>query len=465
MKNTKRELVFYSFYDFTGLASHLEAMAAKGWLAEKIGTLSIRYRRIQPQTLRFAVTYFPDASEFDAAPTSGQEVFRDYCAQAGWEFAFQWAQMQVFYTSRPDAVPIETDPSIQVETIHRSMRRNFLPGTILMLILSLFQLGMLFWRINTDPVDLLSNASYLLSFFLLAAGAAGQHLVAGTLCALAPPRRTGSSDGPHVRHPYQSGRKSFTALRRSAVHCGRISLLLFPARDRISGRRRRHRCADLLFDPGREGLLPPPWCLPESHPDRHHGHRLPLQLRTADGRRRSLYHKPLGVDDTTAVETYSWHNITWEVYADPIPLRMEDLTGAAIYGSDTYSTGSWEQSSLLVSWRRYSQDLRHDCPEELPELNYSIVDVKIPLFYSTCKTYLLEQYVRRDANLPPEYQERYKALDTLPQGTTAAYQCYMGEEPLNQYLLCWDSRLIELWFDEPLTAAQLDTAAAILADA
>ena len=120
---------------------------------------------------------------------------------------------------------------------------------------------------------------------------------------------------------------------------------------------------------------------------------------------------------------------------------------------------------MLVSWRRYSQDLRHDCPEKLPELNYSIVDVKIPLFYSTCKTYLLEQYVRRDANLPPEYQERYKALDTLPQGTTAAYQCYMGEEPLNQYLLCWDSRLIELWFDEPLTAAQLDTAAAILADA
>ena len=114
MKNTKRELVFYSFYDFTGLASHLEAMAAKGWLAEKIGTLSIRYRRIQPQTLRFAVTYFPDASEFDAAPTSGQEVFRDYCAQAGWEFAFQWAQMQVFYTSRPDAVPIDSDPSIEV---------------------------------------------------------------------------------------------------------------------------------------------------------------------------------------------------------------------------------------------------------------------------------------------------------------------------------------------------------------
>ena len=80
MKHTKHELMLYSFYDFTGLASHLEAMAAKGWLAEKIGVLGIRYRRIQPQTLRFSVTYFPDASEIDAAPTGGQEVFRDYCA-------------------------------------------------------------------------------------------------------------------------------------------------------------------------------------------------------------------------------------------------------------------------------------------------------------------------------------------------------------------------------------------------
>ena len=51
MKHTKHELMLYSFYDFTGLASHLEAMAAKGWLAEKIGVLGIRYRRIQPQTL------------------------------------------------------------------------------------------------------------------------------------------------------------------------------------------------------------------------------------------------------------------------------------------------------------------------------------------------------------------------------------------------------------------------------
>ena len=465
MKHTKQELMRYSFYDFTGLASHLESMAAKGWLAEKIGVLGIRYRRIQPQTLRFSVTYFPDASEFDAAPTGGQEVFRDYCAQAGWEFAFQWAQMQVFYTSRPDAVPIETDPSIQVETLHRSMRRNFLPGTILMLILSLFQLGMLFWRINTDPVDLLSNSSYLLSFSCW------------LLVLLANTWSLGHYALWHRRAVQEAQMGRMYAIRTSPVA---NSFLLFAALLFL--------VAAFLFSSSRREIgylgvaivtVVLTCCLTQGVKafclHRNASRRV---TRTATMATAFLSSFGLlmavgflfitnrwGVDDATAVETYSWHNITWEVYADPIPLRMEDLTGAAIYGSDTYSTGSWEQSSFLVSWRRYSQDLRHDYPEDLPEINYTIVDVKVPLFYSTCKTYMLEQYVRREANLPPEYQERFKALDTLPQGTTAAYRCYMGEEPLNQYLLCWDSRLIELWFDEPLTPAQLDTAAALLAEA
>lgn len=37
MKHTKHELMLYSFYDFTGLASHLEAMAAKGGWQKKSG--------------------------------------------------------------------------------------------------------------------------------------------------------------------------------------------------------------------------------------------------------------------------------------------------------------------------------------------------------------------------------------------------------------------------------------------
>ena len=343
MKHTKHELMLYSFYDFTGLASHLEAMAAKGWLAEKIGVLGIRYRRIQPQTLRFSVTYFPDASEFDAAPTGGQEVFRDYCAQAGWEFAFQWAQMQVFYTSRPDAVPIETDPSIQVETLHRSMRRNFLPGTILMLILSLFQLGMLFWRINTDPVDLLSNASYLLSFSCW------------LLVLVANVWSLGHYALWHRRAVQEARMGRMYAIRTSPVTTLSllfVALLFIVAAFLFSSSRREIGYLGIavvtvvLTCCLTQGVKA--FCL---HRGASRGVTRTATMATAFLSSFGLLlavgvlfiTNRWGMDDTTAVETYSWHNITWEVYADPIPLRVEDLTGAAIYGPDTYSTGSWEQ--------------------------------------------------------------------------------------------------------------------------
>lgn len=59
MRNTKWELNPYSFYDTEGLARHFERMAAEGWAPDRVG-LFIRYRRIKPQKLRFAITYYPD---------------------------------------------------------------------------------------------------------------------------------------------------------------------------------------------------------------------------------------------------------------------------------------------------------------------------------------------------------------------------------------------------------------------
>lgn len=82
MRNTKRELNPYSFYDTEGLARHFERMAAEGWAPDRVG-LFIRYRRIKPQKLRFAVAFYPDS---DDTP-EGEDVFIDYCEQAGWQHA------------------------------------------------------------------------------------------------------------------------------------------------------------------------------------------------------------------------------------------------------------------------------------------------------------------------------------------------------------------------------------------
>ena len=117
MKDTKRRLEVFSFYDRAHIERHLEAMAARGWLLERMGKFGWVYRRIEPKRLTFHVSYFPDASDFDPGPTWGQLTFQDFCERTGWQLACSSAQMQVFYNEGPDPLPIETDPALELEVL------------------------------------------------------------------------------------------------------------------------------------------------------------------------------------------------------------------------------------------------------------------------------------------------------------------------------------------------------------
>lgn len=142
MLRTKRRMEFFAFYDDQGIARHLERMAGKGWLIERINNYFWTYRKIEPQRLRFAVTYFPEASDFNPGPTENQQTFLEYCESAGWQFAAQWCQMQIFCSENPAAVPLETDEFSRLQNIHRCMRKNFLPGNIVILIMLGILLGL-----------------------------------------------------------------------------------------------------------------------------------------------------------------------------------------------------------------------------------------------------------------------------------------------------------------------------------
>ena len=161
MKDTKRRFEAFSFFDHTGIQAHLEEMAVKGWMVEQPGPYLWRYRRIEPQRLHFAVTYFPAASDCDPGPTEGQQTYQDYCESAGWHLSARWGQMQIFCTAEEDPVPLETDALTQVDTVHRTMKRSSLPGMAVVAALALFQVCFqlrLFWE---DPVDFLSTPSSL----------------------------------------------------------------------------------------------------------------------------------------------------------------------------------------------------------------------------------------------------------------------------------------------------------------
>lgn len=136
----KYDPLLHAFFDHTGIARHLEKRARQGWMLDYIRTNTFfRYRRCDPKDLRFAVTYFPTASEF-SAPEDDQKEFYDLCAAAGWQFVAQTFQMQIFCNEDPNAVPLETDPKVQLENIHASLWRNYMGGKFAVLAMSLIML-------------------------------------------------------------------------------------------------------------------------------------------------------------------------------------------------------------------------------------------------------------------------------------------------------------------------------------
>ena len=136
------ELPLYSFYDHTGMVHRLEKMARRGWILDKMGGMLWRYRQEEPCRLKYAVVYFPEVTGFEPTPPERHLRLQELCAQAGWILAATAGKFQVYCNEDPDAVPLETDPGIQVDIIHRTMKRNFIPSYLLLSLAAVLQLFM-----------------------------------------------------------------------------------------------------------------------------------------------------------------------------------------------------------------------------------------------------------------------------------------------------------------------------------
>ncbi|MBR5537910.1 MAG: DUF2812 domain-containing protein [Clostridia bacterium] len=160
--NRRFELPLFSFYDHTGMTTHFEEMAQRGWLLDKLGGLW-RYRRIEPQRLRFAVVYFPEITGFESETPRGHAAMEELCAGTGWQLAATAGKFQVYYNEEADPVDLETDPVSQVAVIHRAMRKNFLPSYGILAATAVLQLVMQFTNLTRDFGLQHSGAVYYLS--------------------------------------------------------------------------------------------------------------------------------------------------------------------------------------------------------------------------------------------------------------------------------------------------------------
>ena len=163
MKNTKRVRIKFDFFDRAGISKYLEEQAQQGWMLKKIGRLFWTFEKIEPAPLHFAVTYFPKASEYDPAPSEEQAFFYEMCEHTGWKLVTTSAQMQIFCNEAENPVPIETDPCVDVENIHKSINKVYRPLNVALAVLCAIQIKNYITRVTSDPMTTLSNNASLVT--------------------------------------------------------------------------------------------------------------------------------------------------------------------------------------------------------------------------------------------------------------------------------------------------------------
>lgn len=439
MKNTKRRYEVYSFFDSTGIAAHLTKMAEKGWLIEKMSPFGWIYRRIDPKKITFFISYFPKASEFDPEPTEEQKIFLDFCRHTGWELAASSAQMQIFYNEQENPIPIETDPAIEVETIHRAAKKNFLPTYFLLLLLSVWNSGMFVSRLLKDPIGLLSDTSSLLAqfaftmLFLLCIVELSGYFIWHVKAKKA------AEHGEFIK---SFGYSRLQQIIAAVVLVGFvdyiITLIMYgPALQRTVGIVMIfYTIALIILVNGVKQFL--------KHMQAPRSFNRVITLSAS-----VLLSFAMMGGITFGILRASQNGLFEE--SPPAPLTIVDLLGTE-YDRYEEKWGSRRSSeSLLLGLYVMQQHLGFD-----GFLEYTITEVKLPPLYEFCKKSLLNSRKDEVVDGQIEFYEHFEPVDPTPWQAQEAYRLYWSYGHfIDQYLLCYEKRIMVVTFSWEPTAEQM----------
>lgn len=444
-----RRVLWYQFNDSEAIVAYLEKMARRGWLLEKIRTF-LTFRRTEPENLTFAVTYFPDASVFDPAPTEGQKTYIDYCRAVGWELAAVNGPMQIFYSRLKNPTPIETDERLKLTAIRKTMRKTVVLSYALLLVSMLWSLHTYLESFSRSPLSVVSRSSSLglllfipmmalvLIYFLLDHGIwclRSQRSVERGGACLRP------STGPHL---IATG----LILAMSA-----LMILAFGA-DYLQPAMR----SEVLWAVGGTSVLFVLLFLAISLLKKHGRSRgvvlwgyigialvvtlifIGLSMKLALS----------GVAERTPELVYTdIHGQDWDLYRDALPVTLETL-GYSVTEADHCSYEAESQQSPLASSHSYLQ-LAYGSHSTLPGLSYTVTVIRWDRLREICwkeMAVLPARNSHSDLSLLSECE----ATDPAPWGAEAAYHKDWG----NSYLLLYDDRIITISTDWDLTEKQVD---------
>ena len=448
MRNVKYVLTPITLYDRTGICRMLESQARKGWLLEKIGAFTWKYRAVEPRPLRFAVTYSPNVSAYDPVETERELDFREFCAQDGWIFAASSNQLQIFYSEKEDPVPLDTDPELELDNIHRSMKKSMLPVYALLLFNAAAQLAMQIVRLIREPVAILSSNVSLCSLVMMA------------LLFVIMIREIGAYylwRHKAMRLAREEG--EFLETRGSAgttLVILSVMLMLFVAA-MLSMKRSVAITGGIMFlgviAMALLATLFTRWMKEQkisAEDNRNYTIMAAVFLTFAllivsD---RMTMRIPDGWGDEPAV------NLAGEgVFSGQMPITLRDL--GVEEGEDIFELVDLE-SSILLDRAVYRQDLWRDGEEDLT-LRYAVLQVKWRFLKDIClEDYLhMYEYEKMNEAFRNQFYAEFVHADPTPWGADQAWQVLKQGERMPEFLLVYGNRIVNFQCFRELTPEEM----------
>lgn len=444
MKTKKRRIEYFSFYNHTGIEQHFSEMAKKGWLIESISNLYWTYRKIEPKDIHFCVSYYPRASDFDPEPTEEQQTFHDFCAHTGWQLACTWFQMQVFYNEKESPIPLDTDPIMEVDTLHRACKKNFLPSYCLLFALGLLLGGYFVARIYFDPIGLLSNSSQLISGLAILCLFAISLVELVTYFTWHRKAKRAAQDGIFVDTPSTIKFQHFIIL---ILLFGTIYWFanLFAADDPLL------LWVAVIMFVYIFGVIFIVNSIKQGLKKAKVSRGLNIALTLAACFILPTIMTAIIVHPGIAAIRNNW------IHRDPYDDSVSPLSITDFYEVDEekYIITNRNNETFLVGQRVVDMfgDWNVEGFHELPDLRYKITTVKVPFLYDWCAEQVFRDQDESNNGIPEGHRSIYKEVEAAPWGAKAAYRLYHEEGWWqNTYLLYYEDRIIEIRFDwEPTT--------------
>lgn len=440
---TKRRLEIFAFWQPEEICRHLEEMAQKGWLLLEINHPFWTYRQISPEKISFDIAYFASASEYDFQLSPGQEEFRDLCAHDGWELACTYGQMMIFYNTRGNPTPLETEPELKLEAIHTYAMKHFLRILGVLLLLLLLRSRQMIAQLQQTPISVLTDNQQLFSMFCLVLFGIA-YLVQGLLYLRWYTQAKYAAQAGFFLNP-----GNFSGMLRGTVGgflvlLVYLILLSFPTETAIQrwsivGLFGLGLFVYIIWISITQGFLK--------------GRNLSKEMV----RNATWLAAALGLLILAWALMWGIRQIRGEDFGqqtqlsngvEEIPLTMEDLT-AQTY--DGYTIESIGQESILLG-RQIVAQLPESNDNTAPKLRYTLVDVKVSWLYDLC----LEELLHGQKRIGVLETYTYQPMDPVPWGAAEAYQGYdMQGSIVNRYLLCYDKLIAEIALDWEPTSEQI----------